>query len=664
MSGNCEYSTDQRAHCRFVWRNESLEGRHSWNRRHDTHYVEDSAQGRRERLVKDDKSTVPDIGDFFYSSPDLLSVFGNDGELIQVNPAWYDMLGWDFDELRGVPFANFVHPDDVQATEDEFRIAIRGPDETRRGFINRQRCRDGTYRTISWSSLRKDGWICATGQDVTDRQEIQDKLNQSTAVAEAMFEAAADSIVIIDRDLNIVESSPESERIYGYPERGRRGRTGLNIVHPDDRPIVEAALRRTFEIDEVTMVSFRARHADGHEITLETRGRALRNDDGPPARAVFITRDITAAAQTQAALAENLAKMRAIIDTAVDSITVIDRDGTMIEVSPASEAMYGIPEEDRRGHPVLEFVHYNDQAVLVSAIRRIFDEGEATTARFRVRHEDGHWVTVESRGRALDNGGELPVAAVVITRDISESVALEHALEIARSEAERHDAAKSEFMSRMSHELRTPLNSVIGFSQLLQMETSDPDVLRMLGHINNSGQHLLNLINEILDISRIESGRIIVTLRAVSLDDLVRDCVGIITLQAHERDLEVEIGEITDALVRADQQRLRQVLLNLLSNAIKYNRPRGRVTVSTEVIDDVVRLSVSDTGLGISLEMVERLFIPFDRLNIESTGIEGTGLGLALSKNLTEAMGGTLTFDSTPGKGSVFTIQLPIFKGS
>jgi PAS domain S-box-containing protein len=621
-------------------------------------------QEQGERFVKDDQSTVPDIGDFFYSSPDLLSVFGKDGELIQVNPAWHDMLGWDFDELQGVPFADFVHPDDVKATEDEFRLVIRGPEETRRGFTNRQRCRDGTYRTITWSSLRKDGWICATGQDITDRQEIQERLNQSTAVAEAMFEAAADSIVIIDRDLNIVESSPESEQIYGYPERGRRGRSGLNIVDPDDRPVVEAALRKTFEIDEVTTVSFRARHADGHVITLETRGRALRNVNGPPTRAVFITRDITAAAETQAALAENLGKMRAIFESAVDAITIIDHEGTMLEVSPASAIMYGIPEEDRIGHSALEFVHYNDHGVVVAALRRIFDEGQATTARFRVRHDDGHWVTVESRGQALDNGGEPPVVAVVITRDISESVALEHALEIARSEAERHDAAKSEFMSRMSHELRTPLNSVIGFSQLLQMETDDPDVLRMLGHINNSGQHLLNLINEILDISRIESGRIIVNLRAVSLDELIRDCVGIITLQASERDLEVEIGEITDALVRADQQRLRQVLLNLLSNAIKYNRPQGRVIVSTEIVDDAVQISVSDTGLGISPQMVERLFIPFDRLNIESTGIEGTGLGLALSKNLTEAMGGTLTFDSTPGKGSVFTVQLPIFKGS
>ena len=611
-----------------------------------------------------DESTIPNIGDFFYSSPDLLSVFGQDGQLVLVNPAWHDMLGWNIEDLTGVPFADFIHPDDVQATQDEFRIVIEGPNETRRGFVNRQRCRDGSYRSISWSSLRKDGWICATGQDVTDRQEMQDRLNQSTAIADAMFAAAADSIVIIDRDLIIVESSPESERIYGYPEKNRRGRTGLDIIHPEDRPAVEAALRKTFEIDDVTTISFRARHADGHEITLETRGRALRSPHGAPTRAVFITRDVTAATQTQAALSENLAKMRAIIDTAVDAITVIDRDAMILEVSPASESMYGIPGHFRQGHSVLEFVHYNDQAVVKAGIRRTFEEGQATAARFRVRHGDGHWVTVESRGRALDNGDEPPVIAVFITRDISESVALEHALEIARSEAERHDAAKSEFMSRMSHELRTPLNSVIGFSQLLQMESNDPDVLRMLGHINNSGQHLLNLINEILDISRIESGRVIVTLRAVSLDDLVRDCLGIITLQAKQRDIHLDVGEITDALVRADQQRLRQVILNLLSNAIKYNRPGGRVKVSTRIVEDMVRISVSDTGLGIGPEMVERLFIPFDRLNVEATGIEGTGLGLALSKNLTEAMGGTLTFDSTPGKGSIFTVQLPIFKGS
>ena len=173
----------------------------------------------------------------------------------------------------------------------------------------------------------------------------------------------------------------------------------------------------------------------------------------------------------------------------------------------------------------------------------------------------------------------------------------------------------------MSHELRTPLNSVIGFSQLLQMESDDPDVLRMLGHINNSGQHLLNLIDEILDISRIESGRVIVTLRAVALDELDSATAwGSSPCRRTNATSTFEVGEVTDALVRADQQRLRQVLLNLLSNAIKYNRPNGRVIVETEIIEDVVRISVRDTGLGISPEMVERLFIPFDRLNIEATG--------------------------------------------
>jgi PAS domain S-box-containing protein len=607
-----------------------------------------------------DSSAVPDLGGFFWTSPDLLSVFGSNGELILVNPAWHDSLGWTPEELMGVPFEDFVHPDDVEATSDEFRRVLRGTDEIRRGFVNRQRTRDGSYRTISWTSLRKDGLVCATGQDITGQRELREQLNQSSAVNAAMFEAAADSIVIIDRDLTIVESSPESELIYGYPESGRRGRSGLSIVHPDDRSDVEKALRSTFEIDEVVTVQFRATRADGHPITLETRGRALRNVDGPPTLAVFITRDITESAETQAALSENVGKLKAIIDTAVDAISVIDRDFTIIEVSPSSEQMYGMPEDERRGHSTLEFIHYNDRPIVVAAMSRIFDEGKATTARFRIRHSDGHWITVESRGQALANGDEPPVAAVVITRDISEAVALEQALEIAKAEAEKHDAAKSEFMSRMSHELRTPLNSVIGFSQLLQMELSDPDVLEMVGHIHNSGQHLLNLVNEVLDIARIESGRIIVSMGAVALDDLVADCVGIVTPQASERDITLLTSDITEQLVRADQQRLRQVVLNLLSNAIKYNRRGGQIMISTEVLDDVVHLAVADTGLGISPEMVERLFIPFDRLSVEATGIEGTGLGLALSKSLCEAMGATLSVTSSLGDGSTFTVSVPV----
>jgi signal transduction histidine kinase len=182
----------------------------------------------------------------------------------------------------------------------------------------------------------------------------------------------------------------------------------------------------------------------------------------------------------------------------------------------------------------------------------------------------------------------------------------------------------------------------------------------MLGHIHSSGQHLLNLVNEVLDIARIESGKIIVSMSAVALDELVTDCVGIVTPLASEHGITLLADNVTELLVRADQQRLRQVLLNLLSNAIKYNRPDGQVTISTEVGDDVVHLLVADTGRGISPEMVERLFIPFDRLSVETTGIEGTGLGLALSKNLCEAMGATLSVTSSLGVGSTFTVAIPV----
>ena len=604
-------------------------------------------------------ATVPDLDQFFWSSVDLLSVFGSDGALILVNPAWHDVLGWDLNDLQGRPFTDFVHPDDLEATAVEFDLVINGPESIRREFVNRQRCTDGDFRWIEWSSRRNNGLISATGRDVTHRRAIQERLTLSAAMNDAMFEAAADSIVIIDSEFKIVESSPESERMYGYPETGRRGRTGLNIVHPEDRPRVTAALRHCFEVDEVVTVGFRAHHADGHEITLETRGRALRAGDNAAGLAVFITRDVTEAAAAQAALAESLTKLRAIIDTAVDAITVIDRDMTILEVSPAGVEMYGIPEAQRRGHRVLEFIHPEDVPVVEAAVRRIFEEGQSITARFRVLHADGHWLSVESRGRALENAGEAPAVAVVITRDVTETVEMAKALEIAKSEAERNDAAKSEFMSRMSHELRTPLNAVIGFSELLQMELDDPDVLEVIGRIHDSGHHLLALINEVLDISRIESGGINVTLVAVAVEHVVFESAAMVSAQAREHGVEMVIGSFEGLYVKANRQRLHQVLLNLLTNAIKYNRPQGRVTVSSSEGDGWVYLAVTDTGLGIAPELIERLFTPFDRLNAQSTGIEGTGLGLVLAKSLTEAMGGTLGVSSTLGEGSTFTIGLP-----
>jgi PAS domain S-box-containing protein len=232
----------------------------------------------------------------------------------------------------------------------------------------------------------------------------------------------------------------------------------------------------------------------------------------------------------------------------------------------------------------------------------------------------------------------------------------------AEEEADRANRAKSDFLSRMSHELRTPLNGILGFAQLLEMESLPADQEESVTHILKAGRHLLGLINEVLDISRIEAGRLQLSLEPVPVGETLRGAVDLVRPLAAQRDIAL-VAEVADdhRHVLADRQRLQQVLLNLLSNAVKYNRTRGAVAVSCEERSGGrLRMLVTDTGHGISPDKIERLFTPFDRLGAEGAGIEGTGLGLALSKHLVEVMGGTLDVTSQVGVGSTFAVEFPL----
>jgi PAS domain S-box-containing protein len=234
-------------------------------------------------------------------------------------------------------------------------------------------------------------------------------------------------------------------------------------------------------------------------------------------------------------------------------------------------------------------------------------------------------------------------------------------LDRARTEAERANAAKSEFLSRMSHELRTPLNAILGFGQILEMQPLAPRQHESVNHILKGGQHLLSLINEVLDLARVEAGRMELSLEPVELRDVVTECCSLLRPLADERQitLSYHLVVLEETYVLADRQRLKQVLVNLLSNAIKYNHMGGSVDVLCEPQSSGrIRLLVRDTGVGIAPEKLPRLFVPFERLGAEKTGIEGTGLGLALCKSLTEAMGGSIGLDSTPGTGSTAWIEL------
>jgi CheY-like chemotaxis protein len=251
---------------------------------------------------------------------------------------------------------------------------------------------------------------------------------------------------------------------------------------------------------------------------------------------------------------------------------------------------------------------------------------------------------------------------VAAARDVTDRKQAEEALREAKLAAEQANHAKSEYLSRMSHELRTPLNAILGFAQLLELDGPRDDQREGLGHILAGATHLLALINEVLDIAAIEAGRLPLSLEPIPVAEVLCEAVSLVRpLADQHRVLLVDQPQACEVHVLGDRQRLKQVLLNLLSNAVKYNREGGSVQLTCEpVAGGFLRLTVTDTGVGIAPGSLERLFVPFDRLGSERTSVEGTGLGLPLSRRLTEAMGGTLGVASTAGHGSSFWVELPL----
>jgi signal transduction histidine kinase/CheY-like chemotaxis protein len=285
--------------------------------------------------------------------------------------------------------------------------------------------------------------------------------------------------------------------------------------------------------------------------------------------------------------------------------------------------------------------------------------------------------TAAKRMRAGDFSTAVPVKGTAEMQALAASVnSMAHSLEAAQKELQRQRAelsslrveatsasqAKTDFLSRMSHELRTPLNAILGFAQLLEMDELDARQRDNVAHIVSGGRHLLDLINEVLEISRIETGSVNPVIEPVRVADSVREALELVGPLATQREIELKasLSAQEHVTVSADRQHLKQVLLNLIANGVKYNREGGSVTVEIAPGGDRVRVRVVDTGMGIPQDQLPKLFVPFERLGAEASGVEGTGLGLVLCKRLTEAMNGYLGVESQPWIGSTFWVDLPV----
>lgn len=310
----------------------------------------------------------------------------------------------------------------------------------------------------------------------------------------------------------------------------------------------------------------------------------------------------------------------------------------------------------------IEAVHPEDRSRVAAAIEACIKRDVPLEVEHRVVWPDGTVRWLLERGAATRDADGRAVQLVGVVQDITARVEAELALVAARDEADRANQAKSEFLSSMSHELRTPMNVILGFGQLMGYDDALPE-----GHKDNvrqilkAGQHLLELINEVLDLARVESGHIELSLEPVESGPIVAECLGLVKTMADNHLISIGTGRVDAALVRADRTRLKQALLNLLSNAIKYNRPGGRVTVNAVPgAAGRLRFEVDDTGPGIAAERLEELFQPFNRLDAGNSEIEGTGIGLTITRRLVDLMGGEVGVASELGSGSTFWIELPL----
>ncbi|WP_448188467.1 response regulator [Azospirillum sp. sgz301742] len=449
------------------------------------------------------------------------------------------------------------------------------------------------------------------------------------------------------------------------------GQRFVDLLHPADQPGADALPGGPQPPAPEARFTGRIHRADGRWVWVEVGVRAVacRSPAVTPAHIreyVMVIRDISRRIEADAALREGEARYRLLAENVSDVIVRVSLDGVRTYCSGAVHDVFGYGPEELTGDNFMTQVHPDDRRAAGALFSRLTPDTPRGTGTFQMRHKDGRWVWTEASARLITDlrDGE-PVEFVFVIRDITDRKRMEEDLEEARRTAERANQSKSNFLAGLSHELRTPLNAIIGFADLIAREAFGPagdrQYVQFGSDIRDSGHHLLGLINEILDHAKAEAGRLRLDEDTVDLSAAVRFCTRMITARAERSGVTISHSVAPDAqYLRADEKRIRQILLNLLTNAVKYTPSGGRVAVTVALNQGAPTITVSDTGIGIDEKDVPRVLQAFEQVeNPANRQLTGTGLGLPLTRHLVELHGGQMVLSSRVGEGSTITVRLP-----
>lgn len=524
-----------------------------------------------------------------------------------------------------------------------------------------------------------DGGFAMVCVDVTDLVASEAAQFENRRTLEVLLAQTEEGFWFIDNDHRTTDANPAMCRLLGISREDLAGRSIWEFVDSENEAVFRAQVARR-ERGQANTYEITLTRPDGGRVVCINNATPIHDAQGVKIGAIGLFSDVTALRATEAQAREAMAlaaEKSRVLEITLDSldqgvlgfdaelrvhswnrraIELLELPPSLLERRPTLVEIGRWQQDQGTFGPHLERIEGTWTRELVR--RHIGDRMSAGSEPLRYRRRRADGVVIEIRTHLGSDGGQVRTYT-----DVTSEVQTAEALLAAKEEAERANRAKSEFLSRMSHELRTPLNAILGFGQLMQRDKGQPlstSQQARLQQILQGGEHLLTLINEVLDLARIETGTLQVSPQAVDADGLVDDCLRLVEPVARTQPVRLHGREGLAGPMRADPTRLRQVLLNLLANAIKFNAPQGDVRVRCSRQGGAGRIEVIDTGPGLDDAQQQRLFRAFERLGADRQAIEGTGIGLALSRSLVEAMGGRIGVHSAPGQGSCFWVELPL----